>query len=437
MNIFRRKRNIIGSAALTALLALSALAPTGLQARSATNVKLVFWYNNDPSWIAAYQHLTAAYTKMHPNVTFTTQTYGFTEMATKLETVIGTSAAPDVVGLFGTFVTPFARANQFDPVPSSLYTPKQIQATYFAAATSASLYNGQYYSLPHEYNVENDGMLVNPAAFKAAGIAGYPTTWSQLTSDAAKLTVTKNGSIKRAGFLFTSAGGLPTFFLALILQQAGGHYFAADNVHVNFQTPQAATAMQAMIGLQQYGNERDFPVSVLDVSDYFFRGQAAMAFRGPWTIAVGQKQFPKMKFDYVTVPSYNSAIPPYFAAESGWQDAVTAASKNKAVAWDFVGFMNNKANDVYWNDTTTTIPARQDIANDPSFQAANPLLKPTLSALKYGRWVGPIQDRTAFYNGIRRYCVKVFAREMSIPQALTAMTNEINHAIDLHTGSNQ
>jgi len=48
MSVFRRKRHIAVSAALTALLALSTLAPAGFAARSASapHVKLVFWYNS-------------------------------------------------------------------------------------------------------------------------------------------------------------------------------------------------------------------------------------------------------------------------------------------------------------------------------------------------------------------------------------------------------
>ncbi len=438
MSVFHRKRPIAVSAALTALLALSTLAPAGFAARSASapHVKLVFWYNNDPNWIKAYKYLATAYEKLHPNVTIVAQTYGFSELPTKLQTVVGTSSAPDVVGIFGTNVTAFARSGKFDPVPSSVYTTQQMQSIYYAATTGAGLYNGKYYSLPHEYNIENDGMLVSPAAFKAAGISHYPATWAELTTDAAKLTVRRSGVVKRAGFLFVTVGSTPSFFLGLILQQPGGYYWAKGGVHVDFNTPQAATAMATMLNLQQYGPLRDFPVSVLDVSDYLFRGQAAMAFRGPWTIGVGQTSYPKVAFDYVTVPSFTSQ-PPYFAAESGWSDAVTASSPHKDVAWDFVKFMNSKDNDRYWNITTSTIPARQDLTDDAAFLKVNPLLKPTLSALKYGRWIGPVQDRSAFFDSSTRYIEKVFNHSLTIPNALKTMTSEINSAIDKQLGSGQ
>ncbi len=438
MSVFRRKRPIAVSAALTTLLALSTLAPAGFAARSASapHVKLVFWHHNDASFITAYKHLVTAYGKLHPNVTITEQTYSFSDLPTKLQTVAGTSSAPDIVGIFGTNVTAFARGGKFDPVPASIYTTQQIQNTFYAAATGAGLYNGKYYSIPHEYNIENDGMLVSPAAFKAAGIGHYPTTWAELKADAAKLTVRRNGVIKRAGFLYVTLGSTPSFFLGLILQQPGGYYWGKDGVHVDFNTPQAAKAMQEMLNLQQYGSLRDFPISTLDVSDYLFRGQAAMAFRGPWTIAVGQTQYPKAKFDYVNVPSFTSA-PPYFAAESGWSDAVLANSPHKDVAWDFVKFMNSKDNDRYWNITTSTIPARKDLTDDAAFLKVNPMLKPTLNILKYGRWIGAVQDRSAFFTSSTRYIEKVFNHSMSIPDALKTMTSEINSAIDKQLGSGQ
>ena len=438
MAVFARSWRSVAGVSLAALIGLSALAPAGISAHraAADPVKLVFWYNNDPAWIKAYKTLITAYQKMHPNVTIASQVYSFGDLPTKLQTVAGTKDAPDIVGLFGTSVTSFARSGKFDPVPESVYTTKQIQDTYFSAATNAGLYNGKYYSLPHEYNVENDGMLVDPAAFKAAGIAGYPKTWAELKADAAKLTVRKGGNIKRAGFLFTSTGGVPSFFMALILQQQGGKYWASDGQHVDFNTPQAAKAMQEMIAFQQYGNERDFPVTTLDVADYFFRRQAAMGFRGPWTIAYGQSSFPKVQFDYVAMPSYTNQ-PPLFAAESGWSDVVTAGSAHKDVAWDFVKFMNTKDNARAWNITTSSIPSRKDLTTDAAFLKTSPLLKPTLGYLQYGRWVGPVQNRDAFFNGIRRYCVKAFNKTLSISDALKQMTTEINGAIDKQLGSGQ
>jgi multiple sugar transport system substrate-binding protein len=438
VSIVHRRWHTAATVALAALLALCALTPATIQARSASapKVKLVFWHHNDPSWIKAYNTLVAAYEKLHPNVTIVQQTFGFSDLPTKLETVISTASAPDVAGICGTNVTAFARAGKFDPVPSSVYTAQQMQKTYYAAATGAGFYNGKYYSIPHEYNIENDGMLVSPPDFRQAGISHYPRTWAELRADAAKLTIRKNGNVKRAGFLFVTAGSTPSFFIGLILQQPGGHYWAKDGVHVDFNTPQAARAMQEMVYLQQFGPLPDFPVTVLDVSDYFFRGQAAMAFRGPWTIAVGQSQYPKVKFDYVNLPSFTS-LPPYFAAESGWSDAVTAVSRHKDVAWDFVKFMNSKDNDRYWNITTVTVPARQDLTDDAAFLKAEPLLKPTLSILKYGRWIGPVQDRSAFFDNSTRYIEKVFNRSMSIPAALQAMTTQINSAIDKQLGSGQ
>jgi len=435
MTAIRRARRTVAlaSVALAAFVGLSGMGPAH---SAAAPVKIVFWHHNDAAWIAAYKHLAKAYQTLHPNVTIVEQTYGFSDLPTKLQTVAGTSSAPDVVGIFGTNVTAFARSGKFDAVPAAVYSTQQMQSTYYPAASGAGLYQGKYYSIPHEYNIENDGMLVSPQQFKLAGISHYPTTWAELKADAAKLTVRKGGAVKRAGFLFVTLGSTPSFFLGLILQQPGGYYWAKDGVHVDFNTPQAAKAMQEMLDLQQYGSLRDFPVSVLDVSDYFFRGQAAMAFRGSWTIGVGQGQYPKVKFDYVNMPSFTSR-PPYFAGESGWSDAVTASSTHKDVAWDFVKFMNAKDNARYWNITTSSIPARKDLGDDPAFLKANPLLKPTLSILKYGRWIGPVQDRSAFFDNSTRYIEKTFNHSMSIGDALKAMTSSINGAIDKQLGSGQ
>ena len=102
-----------------------------IASRAAAPVKLVFWHHNDPSWIKVYKHLASAYHSLHPNVTIVEQTYGFSDLPTKLQTVAGTSSAPDIVGIFGTNVTAFARSGKFDAVPASIFSTQQMQSTFF------------------------------------------------------------------------------------------------------------------------------------------------------------------------------------------------------------------------------------------------------------------------------------------------------------------
>jgi len=425
---------------VAAVLTAASLGPVHAAPHTAVAAKttLIFWSHDNPDWIAAYNALIARFEKAHPDIVIKYQKFPYQGLLAKLGTTLGTSAAPDVADPFGTWVTGYARAGKLDPVPSSVATTKQIQSTYFPAAIGASFYNGKYYALPHEYNLENDGILVDPVAFKQAGIGHYPRTWSELKADAARLTVRKGNTIKRAGFLFTSDDNITFLFLALILQQ-GADYWASDKVHVNLTTPAAVRAMQEEKSFIQakVESERDFPTgATLDIFDYFFRHQAAMVYRGPWVIGTGQATYKGAKFAYVPAPSFTNR-PPYFAAESGWSDIVSATSKRKAEAWAFVKFINSKDNDRLWNITTYTVPSRKDLVDDLTFVRARPLMKPVFGYLGYGRWVGPVQDRDRFWASIHRYASKIFRNEISVQDGLKKAQDEINTMIDQQLGAGQ
>ncbi|MEI0739729.1 extracellular solute-binding protein [Paenibacillus sp. JTLBN-2024] len=166
---------------------------------------------------------------------------------------------------------------------------------------------------------------------------------------------------------------------------------------MNFQTPEAVKAMAALKALVADDKVADLTTfgSQLDISDYFFQGNSAMTYRGPWTIAAGLDNYQVKDFDYVPVPSFTSEKP-FFAAESGWGTVVAQKSRAKAEALDFIQFMAQKDRLKAWNLDTFTVPAKKEVAADPEFVKENPYMKTPLSVLQYGQWIGPIADPRLF-----------------------------------------
>jgi len=66
-------------------------------------------------------------------------------------------------------------------------TYEQAQQIYFKAPLDGYYCDGKLYGLPHEFNLENGGALVNPALFEKHGVA-YPTveTFADMIADAQK-----------------------------------------------------------------------------------------------------------------------------------------------------------------------------------------------------------------------------------------------------------
>ena len=230
-----------------------------------------------------------------------------------------------------------------------------MKADFYEPVLGAFTADGTIYGIPHEYNLENGGILANPDAFQEVGIE-YPKTWDELIDASIKLTKTEGDKIKYKGFEFVSEDNITFFFLSLILQQ-GGEYLTEDG-HVDFSTPEATKAMSEMKRfLTEYKvtDFRDFGGD-LDISDYFFTEKSAMAYRGPWTIAEGQENYELGNFDYIPMPAYEDSQP-YFAAETGWGEIVAKSSKHEEEAWKFVNYMTEKEQAKYFNITTFTVPA--------------------------------------------------------------------------------
>jgi multiple sugar transport system substrate-binding protein len=166
----------------------------------------------------------------------------------------------------------------------------------------------------------------------------------------------------------------------------------------------------------------------------FFRGQAAMAMRGPWAISAGKEEFPEFEFIYAEMPPYHE--PRKFAAESGWGEVVNAKAdpKVKEAAWKFIEFMHHDENMRDWNTITFTIPSLKSLQNDAQILAKAPELKVAFDVISAGQWVGPVQNRDRFWQTISDALTAVALGQMSAADALRDAEQKINAMIDEYVG---
>ncbi|RAP74787.1 ABC transporter substrate-binding protein [Paenibacillus montanisoli] len=350
-------------------------------------VTLKYWmYQTDP-FINANKKLIADYEKAHPNVKIDIESFPWDDYVQKIQAAYIGNEAPDIAQVFGSWVPALSKAGLLAEVPNK----DKYDAELYPAALGAYELNGKLYGVPGEFNLENGGILVNTKLYKEAS---DPTTWDQLMATAKKLTVYENDAPKIFGFDFY--GDSVTFlFLSLILQQ-GGKYWTDDNM-VDFNTPEAAKALQTVVDIKTKEKIADLSRTTYSYEDTF-KGDTAMTFVGPWVNALG-KDYQTTDFKYIKMPSFTGTSDA-FAAESGWGEIVSESSEHKDVALDFLQFITNEENSRYWNATSSTIPAYKAVAEDPEYLSQNPALKPSLEDLKNGTWIGPIENRDFFFKQI-------------------------------------
>ena len=395
--------------------------------------QIVWWSHNNTAFVAANKALIRGFEKQYPNVKVVYQYFPYDVFIKKLITAYASHTQPDVAQMFGTWVTPYAKAGQLDPVPPSVMTPAQITKTFWPASLGAYKWQEHYYGLPHEYNLENGAILINTTLWQQAGLREYPRTWAQMVADAKKLTrYDSHGNVTRAGLGTFDPGDDYVFLPLSMLLQEGGNYFAKDGVHVNLTSPAMIKAVTAFTEL--YTKDKVASYALDSNGAAIGQGRIAMAFDGPWVIPVIRASYPKLKFVYVQIPSFTST-PPYFAAESGWGEVVSRASKNKEAAWAFVRYLSTQQSDRSWNITTATVPAHRDLFDDPQYLAKLPAIKTSFHILRYGRWIGNLQNRDQFFQIMDKWVTAIQLHKASVAQAMASCEREENKMIDSYVNN--
>lgn len=396
-------------------------------------VNVSWWTHNNPAFVDANVALIEAFEEANPDINIVYQYFPYDVFVQKLQTGYSSGTVADIQQMFGTWVTEYARFGLLDQVPDEMAA--NMSERFWPAAYGAYELDGAFYGQPKEYNLENGGLLVNPALIAEAGATETPTTWQAMVDLAAKATKRdSSGLITQSGLAFITTDTVTFTYLAMILQQ-GTTYFADDGVHVNFQSDAAKKAWQDFTALVTEYDVDDTQSRSLDTQDLFFQGRAAMAIRGPWVIPVGLEQYPELEFRYDPIPVY-AGTEQKFAAESGWGEVVNASidDEKKAAAWKFIDFMHQDDNLREWNKATFTVPSLQSLANDPDLLEAAPGLATSFAALPGGQWIGQIGDRDRFFQFILDAYTSVDIGESSPEDALAAAEEQINAMIDENLG---
>ncbi len=214
----------------------------------------------------------AEYHKLHPNVTIKRSSVPENGYVPHLLNQAGGGSLPNIVMIDNPYVAQFAAAGVLMPI-------KSVGQFDTSDITPALLHNGMYkgklYAVPPYVNTI--ALAYNKKMFAAAHLSP-PKTWSQLISDAKKLTTSKV-----YGFvtLLPPTHGQAFWEFAPFLWSNAG----ADAIeHVS--SPQSVAALNVFVQMAKDGSMPKDVVSWQGSQDteYFEAGKAAMLLNGSWMI---------------------------------------------------------------------------------------------------------------------------------------------------------
>lgn len=387
---------------------------------------LTLWTHQNPGWEPAYQADIDKFTALHPGVTIEMESFPYTDFQSKLQTSLVSGEGADLYVIFGSWAAQYMPTGALSKVPDELAA--RMDSDFFPSAKGGFTYDGAYYGLPLEYNIEYGGMLVNKHLF---GDTPYPTTWEELEKLSDEVSVRNGELMDMRGFDFVGYDGLTNMLLALILSE-GGQYLEEDGKTVNLSTPEAAAAMMKMV---EWIRDREW-TNMDGITNYteggynaLFKDNAYMTMAGPWVVSTGEENYGLtygVDFDYVALPQPGKENK--FAAETGWGIVVPEKSPQKDLAWEFLSFLAEPENLMAHNIACAQLPPCKSIADDPAYAEAMPYAAPILDMLGDGQYMGSFNTDVfkQAVNGAFIELVRDTGKYSGVEEALADIESTIN-----------
>ena len=375
---------------LIALLLVVALSGCGKnKAADDGEITLTFWTHIDNVWNEEHDKIIADFEAANPGIKIKRESFPYDDFESKTQTsLVSKSGGADIYQLWGGWGVDYASTGAFSPVPDDFIN--EIKDDSYEPVLGALEYEGKYYGVPLEFNIEYGGMLVDIPLFKDLDLS-YPTTWDEMIKIAKENSKSSGATFEVRGFDFPAWDSLTYTWLSMILS-SGGQYMDGDKF--NFETPIGIETMQKLVDYVKVDKmtNTDGITNAEEEEPYqkfYHGGTALMVPRGPWVIPEGWAEYGLTygkDYEYVAMPFYGSEK--LFAAETGWALAVNASSSHQDAAWKFVEFWSEKERMLEFNIAAGMVPAYKSVAHDPELLDKMPYLAPLVDILDGGRFIG-------------------------------------------------
>ena len=396
---------------------------------------LTFWTQDTTTWQQYFDPAIEAFKEAYPDVNITVEY--FPEFADKLSQAFAADQQPDVAQTWQS-ITDWAKAGKLASVPDTVFSAEEMESTFYEASLKNKIYDGQYYCVPTEINVESPTLIVNMDLLAEAGVElpqswidnNGPSSWDELLDVAKAVTVKDGDLVTRAGLAYTY-GSWEANFVSLIWQFGGDYRDEANNC-VHFNTPEARQAAEMLL---KYCKGED---AICDPGttryDAFTQQLAVMMVGAPWNVGSLEIDAPDINYQVFNMPAWVDGADPVSLGIGGWGYIVSENCKNKEAAWAFVEFMSSAEQVGDWAYKTGALPSRNDsltdLEYDPNVGSIDKAIAITKDVLPYTEEDGAymLTPSTLIYTIVRDQ-LRQMLETGDIDTALQTMETEGNNMI--------
>ncbi len=396
-----------------------------------SKVTLVFWHSMADYQKPALDELVSEFNATHPSIHVMAIYQGnYDQMVTKLKAAFLSHRTPDVVQLNIEHLRIFTANSQLTDLSKFVNQTPSFKDDFVNVFWKTVVIDHHVYAIP--FNISCLMLFYNKDLFRKAGLNPDkpPRNWNEMVQMAKKLTVRNNPTSRPSQYgLFWGVNGQSTAFYEFepLIWQNKGRIFNDDMTKCVINQPAAVQA------LKEWKSWFDIGISPRDM-DYqegvqaFMMGKIAM---GPMTSGgiryaldnlpwnLGVAMLPSHKATVTTLGGGSLAIP-----------VGTSPEKQKA-AWEFIKWMTNTKNTLYWYENTGYLPVRKSALNSLEIRLIwkkYPQLKVTVDSIPYARPrpvnVDIIQIRHILYDAIQKVKQNVESPQQAFDEA-AEMVNKI------------
>ena len=338
---FLPKPVLIGLGALLLfllILGISKLFSKKESAPAGEPVTLTYWGLWEPEPVMG--GVIAQFEKDHPNIKISYKMQSPKEYKARLQNALNSGQGPDIFRIHATWLPLLSK--ELEEVPSAVAQKLGLESNYFPVVTKAISFNKRFYALPLE--VDTLALFYNKDLLKEVG-GQLPRTWWGLQKLAKEITkTTESGKITIAGVALGTTNNVDHFsdIIGLMLLQNEADPGKPDQLVKDV--------------LQYYtlfsSKDKVWDKTLPNSTTQFASGKLGFYFAPSWRYFEIKAQNPGLNFGIAKVPQLpESREIDFEAAEAGegeltniawasfWVEGVASSSKNKAAAWEFLGYL--------------------------------------------------------------------------------------------------
>lgn len=423
----RRKFSVLSMMLVMCVVTIPSAAVAG------EKITLTEWSHSNPAYVTAAKTLAKRYENENPNVKIKIEVYPYDTMVQKIIIGMATGKVPEIITAWGEQAAQYRSAGQVIPLSPAVMSNSEFERYFHKAALGGIQAEGKFYALPFNLAVDT-GFIENAAMFREAGLGTHFENWNEFIAAAKKLRkYDAEGNFKRIGLTYIANPQVFMMGTFDFIKQLGGDLWLEDGEHLDLTSPEAIKAMEVVTGLttEHHLTSPEFEGGVRRHIELFFTGQAAMDWVGPWAVAVGWHEYPKVKVNYIMGPSLTDR-PRYtfIGSGGGWCLVVSKAAEHKNAACQYIKFVTRKENMRTWNKLTGTIPSLKALDYDPELLKEYPHYKNIFPILDSLYWAGPIQNFQRLSDLFEEYLMTVLYGKTTVEEIAPTLQKDVNTVID-------